>query len=125
MTVQYYIRELPESQREIMTVLRSWILDLGPHTSEKINYKVPYFSFYGSLCYLSPQEDGISLSFCKGNEISDEQKLLEKKGRKHVMSITFYSLAQAEEYEDPIRRILNEAAILNEYRYKRKLKNRK
>ena len=125
MTVHHYIHSLPESQREIATVLRSWILDLGPHTVEKISYTVPYFSFYGNLCYLTPQEDGISLSFCRGHELSSEQKLLEGKGRKHVTSTTFYSLAQLEEYEDPIRRILNEAAILNEYRYKRKLKNRK
>ncbi len=125
MTVQHYIYEQPEPQREIMTVLRSWILDLGPHTAEKISYKVPYFSFYGALCYLNPLADGVDLSFTKGHELSDEQKILEGKGRKHVKSITFYSLAQLEEYEDPIRRLLNEAAILNEYRYKRKLKKKK
>ena len=101
--------------------------DLAQHQleEEKLSYKIPYFYFYGTLCFLHPEEDGVDLGFTKGYELSDDQKILEAHGRKHVKSITFYSLAQLEEYEDPIRRLLNEAAILNEYQHKRKLKNKK
>lgn len=125
MTVRQFISEQSDPKREIMTILRSWILDLGAHTQEKLSYKIPYFYFYGTLCFLHPDEDGVDLGFTKGYELSDDQKILEAHGRKHVKSITFYSLAQLEEYEDPIRRLLNEAAILNEYQHKRKLKNKK
>lgn len=119
MNVRQFISEQPEPQKEIMTILRSWILGLGPHTQEKISYEKPYFSFYGTMCYLSAHAEGVDLGFTKGYEISDEQKILESKGRKQVKTITFHSVAELEENEEAIRHILNEAAILNEYRFKR------
>ncbi len=97
-----------------MSVLRRWIQDLGPHAQEKISYTVPYFYFYGPLCYLNPL-DGVDLSFANGKKLSNEQKLLEEKNRKTVASIRFHSLAEVEEREEQIRQILNEAAILNQY----------
>lgn len=119
MTVRTFINEQPAPQRELMTILRSWIFDLGPHTQEKISYKKPYFSFYGTMCFLSAHAEGVDLGFTKGYEISDEQKILESKGRKQVKTITFHSVAELEENEEAIRHILNQAAILNEYRFKR------
>lgn len=125
MTVRNFINEQPEPQRELMTILRSWILDLGQHTQEKISYKIPYFYLYGTMCYLNPHNEGVDLGFTKGYELSDEQKILESKGRKQVKTITFHSVAELEENEDTIRHVLNEAAILNEYRFKRGGKKRK
>ena len=108
-----------------MIVLRSWVLDLGRHTEEKISKKIPYFSFFGALCYLNPTDDGVELAFTKGYELSDDDRILETKGRKMVKSITFYSLTSLEEQEESIRRLLNEAAIINEYRFKRKTAKKK
>ncbi|MBL0742050.1 DUF1801 domain-containing protein [Chryseolinea lacunae] len=125
MSVRSFITEQPSPQREIMTILRSWIMDLGPHTQEKISYSIPYFHFYGQLCYLNPVKDGVDLGFNKGYELSNDEGLLETKGRKHVKSITFYSVAELEEREDALRHLLNEAAILNEYRFKQTQKKKK
>jgi hypothetical protein len=126
MTVQNFIATRDYPQREIMTILRSWIRDLGPHTTEKISHAVPTFSFYGQLCYLAPTTDsGVDLAFVKGYGIDDEDKFLESKGRKQIRSRTFYSVAELEEFEEPVRRLLNQAAILNEYQYKRKQKLKK
>lgn len=122
MTVQRFIAELDEPQREIMTILRSWILDVGRHTTEKINHNIPFFEYYGNLCYLNPVDGGVDLNFVHGNILSNEQKLLEAKGRKQVKSVTFYSVAELEEHEKEIRHLLNEGAILNEYHHKRKNK---
>jgi len=119
MNVRQFIYEQPQPQREMMTILRSWILDLGSHTQEKISYKIPYYSFYGTMCFLSPRVDGVDLGFTKGYELSNEQKMLESKGRKLVRSVTLHSVAELEENEETIRHMLNEAAILNEYRFKR------
>jgi hypothetical protein len=119
MNVRQFIYEQPQPQREMMTILRSWILDLGSHTQEKISYKIPYYSFYGTMCFLSPHADGVDLGFTKGYELSNEQKMLESRGRKLVRSVTLHSVAELEENEDTIRHLLNEAAILNEYRFKR------
>ncbi len=119
-SVQSYIAERPRSQAEIMSVLRSMILDIGPHVQEKISYTVPYFYFRGPLCYLSPKFDGAYIAFVRGNQLSNEHGLLESKERKYVRSIHFYSLAELEEKEDDIRAILNEAALLNEYYFQQK-----
>lgn len=124
MNVRQFISELPAPQREIMTILRAWVMDLGAHAEEKISHQIPYFSFYAPLCYLNPIDDGVEFGFTKGFELSDDLKILESKGRKHVKSITFYSIAELEENEEPIRRLLNEAAILNEYLDKRKKKKK-
>ena len=107
-----------------MTVLRRWILDLGPHTQEKISYTVPYFYFYGPLCYLTCPVDGVDLSFANGKKLSNDQKLLEEKNRKTVASMRFHSLAEIEEREEQVRQILNEAAILNQYMHNLKKKKK-
>ena len=86
---------------------------------------MPYFFFYGQICYLNPHAEGVDLGFSKGYELSNDQGILEAKGRKQVKSVTFYSVTGLEENEDTIRHLLNEAAILNEYRFKRKLKKKK
>ena len=125
MNVSGFISLQREPKRGIMTILRSWILDLGRHIEEKISNKIPYFSFFGPLCYLNPTDDGVELGFTKGYELSDDDRILESRGRKMVKSITFYSLTFLEEQEDTIRHILNEAAILNEYRFKRKSTRKK
>jgi len=103
-----------------MSVLRTWILDLGPHTTEKISYKIPYFSFYGPICYLNPAADGVDLCFSQGASLNRTHKLIARKGRKTVGSIRFHSLAELEEHEDELRLILNEAAILNQYLFNQK-----
>ena len=125
MNVSQFISSQPEPNREMMIVLRSWTLDLGKHIAEKMSNKIPSFSFFGPLCSLNPTDDGVELAFAKGYELTDEEKILESKGRKMVRSITFYSLTSLEEREESIRHILNEAAILNEYRFKRKTAKKK
>ncbi|WP_333818942.1 DUF1801 domain-containing protein [Ohtaekwangia sp.] len=122
MTVSHFIAEAREPHREIMTILRAWVRDLGAHMQEKISNKVPYFYLHGPLCYFSAAAEGIDICFSRGNEISDDQKLLEAKGRKHVRSVTFHSVAELEENEETLRHILNEAAILNEYHFRQKKK---
>jgi uncharacterized protein YdhG (YjbR/CyaY superfamily) len=122
--VQGYIALQRSSQKEMMSVLRRWILDLGPHAQEKISYTVPFFYFYGPLCYLNPAADGVDLSFTKGKKLSNEHKLLEEKNRKTVASIRFHSLAEVEEREEKIRQTLNEAAILNQYLHNLKKKKK-
>ncbi|HEY9046574.1 MAG TPA: DUF1801 domain-containing protein [Ohtaekwangia sp.] len=120
MTVSHFIAEARDPHREIMTIFRAWVMDLGAHVQQKISNKIPYFYFYGPLCYFNPVGEGIDIGFARGNELSNEEGLLEARGRKHVRSITFHSVAELEENEETLRHILNEAAILNEYHFKRK-----
>lgn len=122
--VQAFILDQRPAQKQIMTVLRTWVLDLGSHTTEKISYKVPFFYFYGPLCYVSPTVDGVDLCFTQGASLSKTHKQLKSKGRKTVASMRIHSLAELEEHEDEIRRILNEAEILNQYLFNQKKKKK-
>jgi uncharacterized protein YdhG (YjbR/CyaY superfamily) len=123
-SVQEFIAEQRPTQKQIMSVLRGWILDLGPHTTEKISYKVPCFYFYGPLCKLKPTADGVDLGFTQGASLSRDHKLVEKRGQKNAGSIRFHSLAELEEREEELRAILNEAAILNQYLFNQKKKKK-
>lgn len=105
-----------------MTLLRLWILDLGPHVTEQVTNNVPTFYLNGALCYLSHDEDSVSLCFNRGYEFPKEYDFLESKGRKHVMSATFYGVTELDEHEDEVKEILNEAAALNGYLAKKKNK---
>lgn len=121
MTVQQYITNLPAKQRQIMTILRSWIFDLGPQVSEHISNDLPSFQLHGALCYLMPEDDdGVILCFNRGYELPKSFELLESKDHKHVKSVTFYGVTEVEEHEDEVKEILNEAAALNGFLAKRK-----
>jgi hypothetical protein len=121
MTVQRYILNLPEKQRRIMTILRSWIFDLGTHIQEHLTTDGPSFQLHGALCYLMPEdEDGVILSFNRGYELPKNFDLLESKDHKHVRSITFYGVTELEEHAEEVKKILNEAAALNGFLAKKR-----
>ena len=116
--VTSFISGKMELQREVMAFLRQLILDIAPAVEEKISYAIPFFYYHGPLCYLNPVPGAVDLGFVRGAELSNEQGILQRKGRKRVSSIRLYSLAEAEEHAVAIRQILHEAAILNNYRQK-------
>jgi hypothetical protein len=120
--VQGFIVDQRNPQKEIMNVLRTWVLDMGPHVQEKLSYKIPFFYFYGPLCYLNPKPDGVDLGLVQGKSLSKEQDLLQMKERKTVATIRFHNLAEAAAHEEQVRQILNEAAILNQYLHRNKTK---
>ncbi|MCX8491355.1 MAG: DUF1801 domain-containing protein [Cyclobacteriaceae bacterium] len=119
-----YIASLPKSQAQIFSILRNIVFDVGSHVQEKVSYNIPFFYFHRPLCYLSPTFDGMYIGFVRGSQLSNEHVLLEKKNKKFVRSIHFYSLAELEGREEIIRQILNEAAILNEYHSRQKKKKK-
>lgn len=120
MTVQNFIASLPKKQKDIMTMMRLWILDLGPHVTEELVNITPTFYLHGALCYITHDEDSVSLCFNRGFELPKEYSLLESKGRKHVSSATFYGLTELDEHEEEVKEILNEAAALNGFLAKKK-----
>jgi len=103
-----------------MTILRAWVFDLGAKTRETMSDGLPHFHLHGDLCFLNPNSEGVELGFVKGFELPNDSGMLESNGRKHTMSITFHSVAELEEHEDVVRKLLNEAAILNEFQSKHK-----
>lgn len=122
--VQEYIATQRLLQKEIMSVLRTWFLDLGTHTKEKVSYKVPYFYFHGPLGYLKPTVDGVDLWLIQGKSMNRTHSQVVIKGNKGHGFIRLHSLAELEEQEEELRKILNEAAILNQYLFNQKTKKK-
>ena len=116
------IADYPTSQRILATYLHHMIVDLAPQMEVKITYNIPFYYCYGRLCYINPHKktDGIDLGFCRGIELSNEQKLLEIKDRKVVCTIDFYTIKELKEKEKFVQEILQEAILLNEWHYHKK-----
>jgi Domain of unknown function (DU1801) len=125
---------LPKRERLIFSRLRKFILDTDPRLIETKSYGVPYYSRHKRICFIWPvsapdapkaknqKQDGtlVSLGFCYGNLLSNEQGLLLAEGRKQVYIIRLRSLSELTSIEKQIAEILNEALLVDEIEKKRK-----
>ncbi len=83
--------------------------DLTP----RISYKIPFYYRKSWICYLNPiKDEGIELAFPRGNELSNEQGLLEERDRKQVRGVIFYKLSEIP--WPALREIIQEAIVLDE-----------
>ena len=110
--VEAFIEGKEGRQREILFYLRNMLVEqLG--LIEKIRYKIPFFYNRSWICYLNPvKNNGVDLSFIRGNELSNIQGLLEARDRAQVRSIAIYSLENLP--ITTIEEIIQEAILLDE-----------
>lgn len=106
-----FINRHSQEQSRIMHQLRQLVLDAAPSVEESIKWKIPFYSYQGLLCYINPQSDGVCLGFCKGAQLSNEEGLLQGKG-KEVRLLHIATTSPVPEAQ--IRRLLQEALLLNE-----------
>ena len=110
--VEDFIHNYEGEQRKILNYLHGLLakeLELTP----KMRYKIPFYYHKSWICYLNPTKQGaIEFAFVRGNELSDEQGLLQSKGRKQVMSIELKTLADLP--EDSIKEVIHEALMLDD-----------
>lgn len=79
----------------------------------KITYKIPFYYKKSWICYLNPLKNGaIELAFTRGNELSNAQGLLQRKGRKQVRGIDLQNMGRIP--VEPIEEIIHEAILLDE-----------
>ena len=123
-----FARALPREERLIFQRLRHLVLETEPRLKEIKNYGVPYYSRNKRVCFIWPvsapdapkaknqKDDGtlVSLGFCYGNLLSNEQGLLLAEGRKQVYIIRLRTLNELASMENQISEILREAVILDE-----------
>ena len=103
-----------------MDTLRSIILDcLDGRGQEKLSYNVPFYHYYGQLCFIWPSsvpwgrvEKGVALSFVQGKLLSNEDGLLELQDRKTVSRIIYH--AQHEINREQVESWVFEAMAINE-----------
>lgn len=118
--VEDFIYQFEEDQREVMHWLHDLLtskLDLA----EKIRFGIPFYYGKSWICYVNPTKKGsVELAFVRGNELSNEQGLLDHKGRKQVFGVEFNKVGDIP--KDLLNEVLQEAILLDEttpYRSKR------
>jgi hypothetical protein len=125
-TVDEMIMSLPRNEQAIVKRLRDLVLECLPFAIEKPYYGlgVPYYSRHRQICYILPSsalcgtedmdsENGsVTLGFCQGNRMSDDEGILKAEGRKQVRVMYFHTLRDIS--EDQVRPLLFEAAMIDE-----------
>lgn len=121
--VEDFIYQFEGSQSEVMLYFHN-LLTNDLNLTEKMRFKIPFYYGRSWICYLNPLKNGkIELAFVRGNELSNEQGILDNKGRKQVYSIEFEKMSDIPYQE--INEIIHEAILLDEnkkYGSKRKSK---
>ncbi|HMO39915.1 MAG TPA: DUF1801 domain-containing protein [Saprospiraceae bacterium] len=107
-----YIYEKEGVQHEILMHLHE-LIAAYPEVSAKMRYKIPFYYRKSWVCYLNPiGTDRVELVFLRGNELSNEQRLLESRGRKQVLGVIFEQVADIPDVV--LHEILQEAFLVDE-----------
>lgn len=122
--VDLFILEKEGHQQAVLQFLNDLMMS-NPEIIQKIRYKVPFYYRKSWICYLNPNKktDVVEMVFLRGNELSNEQGLLEAKGRKQVRGVTFSKVADIP--VDILMEVIQEAIWLDDtvpYASKRKAK---
>jgi hypothetical protein len=107
-----FISGFEGNQKELLLYLHDLIMS-HPGMTTRISYGLPFYYRKSWICYLNPTKNGgVELAFTRGTELSNEQGLLDSKGRKQVSSVTFYQINNLP--HNSIQEILQEAMLLDE-----------
>ncbi len=111
--VSLFILDQEEPQQEVLAFLHDLIVAQFPELEAKIRYKIPFYYRKSWICYLNPTKGGkVEFAFIRGNELSNEQGLLDFRGRKQVGGITIGSVSEIP--VEPLLEVLAEAVLLDE-----------
>lgn len=111
-SIEDYIYQHEGKQRDILRQLHE-LLTEELNLEAKLRYKIPFYYNRSWICYLNAQQDGsVELAFTRGNELSNDQGLLDSKGRKQVMSIPIEELKQI--HDPMLLEVWQEAILLDE-----------
>ena len=119
--VENFIYEQTEKQQAVLLSLHN-TLSSTFNLVAKMRYRIPFYYKKSWICYLSPtKKETVELAFTRGNELSNNQNLLDSKGRKQVFSVEFENVADIP--WEVVHEIIQEALLLDEtipYASKRK-----
>lgn len=111
-TIEGYILGLEGQQKAIINALHHH-LDQTTDLRSSISYGIPFYHRKSWVCYLNPiKNDGIEMVFTRGHRLSNEQGLLDRKGRKLVAGISLYDVAELP--MKAINEIVQEALLLDD-----------
>jgi hypothetical protein len=118
--ISLYISQQPQELQGLLFQLDKIITDCSPKIEAMIKFGTPFYSYYGFLCYLSvpKKKKRVELGFIRGYELADEQGVLNGEGLTTVKKLIYHSTADFN--EDILLAVLQEALLLNEWRYENK-----
>ena len=125
-TVDEVIAGLPRDEQVMMKRLRHLILECLPKATETVKYRVPFYTRNRMICFLWPpsifwgpnrtlasqKAKGLSLGFCQGNKMANENGVLLAEGRRKIYCLYFHSLNEIDARQ--IRALLFEAGMVDE-----------
>ena len=127
-SVDEMIMNLPNEEQVIVKRLRSLIVECLPAATEKEYYGegVPFYSHHRQICFIWPasvfwgpkrtietqKEKGVSLGFCQGYLMGNENGVLKAEGRKQVYVMYFHSVKDIN--EELVRALLFEAGMIDD-----------
>jgi hypothetical protein len=110
--VEEYIYGYEGDTLEVMKYLHDLMMD-QPGISCKISFKIPFYYRKSWICYIYPQKKGgIEFVFTRGHELSNEQGILDPRGRKEVAGILLKSLEDIP--QESLFEVIQEAILLDE-----------
>ena len=124
--IQDFIFNHENHQRAILLYLHNLLTD-PMNLTAKIRYKIPFYYGKTWICYLNPiKSTAVELALIRGSELSNEQGILEHKGRKQVWGITYTNVSEIS--IGVLSEVLYEAILLDQelaYVSKRKSSTKK
>ena len=127
-SIEEMLATLPRSERVIVDRLRALVMECLPFATEKAYYGegLPFYTRHRMICFIWPssvfwgpkrttetqKSKGVSLGFCYGNRMSNEDGVLKAVGRKQVYVMYFHSLSEI--HEEQVRALLFEAAMIDD-----------
>lgn len=112
-SVESFILDTEGEQQAILQYLND-LMQSTPEVISKIRYKVPFYYRKSWICYLNPTKKpvGIEMAFLRGNELSNEQGLLDHRGRKQVAGVIFTKVEDIP--TETLLEVIQEALYLDE-----------
>lgn len=121
--IENLIYQFEGHQRRIMWHFHNLLTNEYNLTS-KITFKCPCYYGKSWICYLKPtKRNTIELTFFRGNELSNNQRLLSNNGRKQLLSVDIDKVENIPEAR--LKELFHEAILLDKttpYGSKRKIK---
>jgi len=100
------------AQRAVLEHLHELLLSV-PGIRATLRYRIPFYDCHSWICYLNPDKTGgVELAFTRANELSNEQGLLDFRGRKQVAGVVFHLVRDIP--DEVVVEIVSEALLLDE-----------
>jgi hypothetical protein len=126
-TVEEMLSTLPKSERVMVDRLRDLVVECLPKASEKGYYGlgVPFYRHHRLICFIwpssvvwgpvseNPKRKGVvSLGFCQGNKMLNDEGWLLAEGRKQVYVMYFSKVSEID--DNIVRSLLFEAGMIDD-----------